>query len=220
MKLIVLHGNDVEKSAQRLATFTKSATKRGFNVVRATWEELLFDLRSQNLFEVPKLLIIDEVTGVTSEFFTALEKDTSAKTVVIFAKKELSITFLKKLPKGAVIEKYDLPKTLFQFLESVYPNNGQRALKLLYDTQKTTSLELIFFMLARHLKDLYWVRKAPSSIPYPSWRVQKLESQSNKYNEVKLKDALSQLLSIDYLAKTSDNPLSSLLDDFLLINLK
>jgi hypothetical protein len=67
-------------------------------------------------------------------------------------------------------------------------------------------------MLARHLKDLYWVSIDPKTNQYPSWRLSKLKSQAEKFEGGKLTRIISDLSDIDILVKSSKADLLTELD--------
>src|SRR4030042_246580 len=82
-----------------------------------------------------------------------------------------------KINKNTKIKEYKLQNTIFKFLESFYPSS-KTCINYLYQVIEKEPIEFVFLLLARQLKDLYLVKMEPSSIPYASWRVKKLEFQA------------------------------------------
>lgn len=204
MKIIVLHGDDTEKSYNRLTKFIETAKKRSWEIITDEFPN------TPSLFGTERLIIYRDFKLLTSKDIKNFDRFDG--TLVIYHPGDLPQTFIKQMPKDFKMEKFELPKILFTFLESFYPGNSQRSLKLLHDLIKNTAIELVFFMLARHLKDLYWVAIDPKTDQYPSWRLSKLKSQSDKFGVEKLKQIISKLSDIDIKVKTSKSDLLTELD--------
>jgi len=75
-------------------------------------------------------------------------------------------------------------------------------------------------MLARHLRDLYWVKVEEESLDYPDWRVLKLAKQAAKFTTSDLEFLISALSEIDIKTKTSDSDLRTMLDLMIVKYLK
>lgn len=138
MKIIVLHGQDVNKSYLRLTKFIDEARKRN-------WETLYDNLSvSQSLFGNEFLIIIRYLKLITAKNIEPLEKIDG--TLVIYSDKDLPAAFLKSLPKkDTKIEKFDLPKIIWNFL-------NKPTVKVLHQVIKTEALEFVFIMLYRQIK--------------------------------------------------------------------
>jgi hypothetical protein len=204
MKIIVLHGDDTAKSYERLSKFIETAKKRSWEIVTNEFPN------TPSLFGTERLIIYRDFTLLSKNDIKNFDRFEG--TLVIYHQGELPQTFIKQMPPDFKMEKFELPKILFTFLESFYPGNGIRSIKLLHDLVKNSAVELVFFMLARHLKDLYWVSIDPKTNQYQSWRLSKLQSQSEKFGIEKLKQIISKLSDIDILVKTSKADLLTELD--------
>ena len=212
MKIIVLHGDDTEKSYERLMKFVESAKKRN-------WEILTNEFpNTPSLFGSDRLIIYRDFRLLTTRDIKNFDRFDG--TLVIYHTGILPQTFLKLMPKDFKMEKFELPKILFTFLESFYPGNFNRSLKLLHDLTESSAIELTFFMLARHLKDLYWVSIDPATTAYLSLRLSKLKSQASKFGIDKLKQIISDLADIDIKVKTSKADLLTDLDLLMVKQLK
>lgn len=213
MKIIVLHGEDTDKSYKRLAKFIETAKSRNWEIVDINSEsklsigefvstpslfggQQLFILRNYQLLDKKDLKILGKLEG----------------NFVIYHEGELPTSFLKLMPQEFKMEKYDLPKTIFIFLDSLYPGNSLQSIKLLHDLVKVKPVELIFSMISRHFRDLLWIKLDGSSAPFPSWKVGKLRSQASKFSLELLKRILKELSDIDISVKTSKSDLLPTLD--------
>lgn len=211
MKIIVVHGEDTAKSYERLTTFINSAKERGWDIVTDAIPE------TPSLFGTQRLIIIRDYKLLGKK---ELKKISVLEgTLVIYHAGLIPQAFIKSLPPATKTEKFDLPKMLFVFLESLSPRNELRSLKLLHDLSKNTPIELVFFMTSRHFRDLYWVLTDQSAIT-PAWRASKLKSQANKFGAERLKILIGRLSEIDIEAKTGISDLTSALDLFIIKNLQ
>jgi hypothetical protein len=146
MKIIVLHGDDSEKSYSRLVKFINVAKKRNWEIVNDKIED------TASLFGNEKLIIIRDYKSLGKSEFNLIDR--IAGFLVVFHKGVLPAAFLKSLPKDTKIEKYDLPVILWKFLDSW-------DIKLFHKLLKTNAVEYIFAMIAWKLKQKYI--KNPSS---------------------------------------------------------
>lgn len=207
MTIIVLHGDNVVKSRQRLEKFIDSAKKRGWIIKRSTDDEkktIHEIMSSRSLFGTETLLLIEKPSLIKKQDLVWLKRPSSSTgTIVIYGSSILSKTFLKSLPEGTKVEEFKLPKIIFTYLESIYPGNVKSALEMLHKVANSEPDELILYLLARHLKNLYWVKLDPSGAPLPSWQVQKLKSQTNRFSQGKLEALIRKLAELDVEIKTS-----------------
>lgn len=199
MKIIVLHGDDVKRSYGRLTKFVVVAKKRNWEIVNDKIEE------TSSLFGVEKLIILRKYQLLGKKELKLTEKIPG--TLVIYHQKTLPVTFLKTLPKDTKTEKYELPKLLWNFLDNINIQIFQKVVE-------TEPVEMVFAMIARRFRDLYWVKVGnPKMSP---WQLSKLKSQSNKFSEKQLKEIIADLSKMDVDAKTGKATLKDSLD-FLII---
>jgi DNA polymerase III delta subunit len=223
METIIVHGEYTKDSENRIMQFREAAKARGWEVSSLDKNGRdLINLLTPSLFGQKRLLVIDDYRLIGKSEFSYLEKnkDKIEVTLVIFHKGIIPQSILKKFPNVKKIETYEPPKIIYKFLESVYPNNSQECLKLLHFLLEQDPVELVFYLLSMHFKDLYWVKCDPSTIPYVSWRVAKLESQAKKFSKLKLKKIISEMAKIDLEVKTSKKDLLYELDLMLVSQLE
>jgi hypothetical protein len=212
MKIIVLHGEDTEKSYERLVKFMESARSRNWEIITDQFPA------TPSLFGVERLIVYRDFKLLSQ---TDIKKFTKFDgTLVIYHQAVLSQAFLKSLPRDTKIEKFDLPKLLYVFLESISPGNEKKSVKILHDLTRNTVVELVFYMLCRHLRDLYWVLVDPSSMMIPSWRLGRLRTQAEKFGVDLLKQMINKLSEIDIEVKTGTSDLASSLDLFIIKNIQ
>lgn len=216
MKIIILHGDDDKAIYDRLQKFVETAKSRSWEIVYIDDSNLDFQevLTVDSLFTSERFFVLKEISKVSSKSLKWLKNnnDKLNGNLVIYNDGYISKKILDELPKPDKIEEYKLPKIIFTFLDSFYPGNTKNVLGLLHTLIEKEAIERIFAILSKQIKDLYWVKVDPKSLPYPSWRIGKLKSLSSKLGESKLKELIKELSEIDIQSKTSKTDLTSALD--------
>lgn len=148
MKIIVLQGNDINKSYERLTKFIDVAKKRN-------WEIIYDDLGvTQSLFGNEKLIIIRDLKLITKKNLEVLDKIEG--NFVIYSEKKLPATIINLLPKTSKIENFELPQLLWKFLDNM-------TVKGLHELIKTEPVEFVFAMIFWKLKKKYIASPTPHS---------------------------------------------------------
>jgi DNA polymerase III delta subunit len=225
MKIILLHGGHLSKSYERLKTFIEVAKKRNWEIVQLSQDSPLSlseSLSSQSLFTKEKLFILQDLNKINKKELDWLRKKTGKLdgTLVIYYPDEIPVNLLKSLPTNIKIEEFKLPKLIFIFLEKIYPKNSKKAIKVFHQVIENEPVEFVFALIARQMRDLYWVKTDPKTLKLPEWRMAKLKRQSNSFTVKQLQQFISLLSDIDIEAKTSKSSLISSLDLLLATKLK
>lgn len=226
MNILLIHGEDSIASRNVFLGYIESANQKGYKVTdisNSTNLDLSEKLTSQSLFEEKIVLIHDKMKNIKPKDVKWI-KDNSQKyeaDIIFYSDSIIPAKIISSFPKKIKTEKFDLPKIIFQFLDSFIPGNANKALLLLNKLLENQPIELVFAMLGRHLKDLIWVKMDPDNLPkYPSWRIKKIESQSDKFSDSQLKKIINHLSEADIKSKTSDNSLKAFLDLIIVTQLK
>jgi hypothetical protein len=200
--------------------FINSAKKRGWNIERISSKDNIADaFVAQSLFEANKLFILEDPNNLSKSKLKWLKEniDELDGTLVIYSKKSLGKRLIKALPKLHKEEEFKLPKIIWSFLESLYPGNATNSLKLFKKFTENKPAEFIFTLIAQRVRDMYFLKVAPESIDYPSWRKNKLKSQLRKFDDGQLEKLITKLSEADLKSKTSKENISDLLD-FIIIS--
>lgn len=216
MKIVLLHGDDEQKSYERLQKFIETAKARSWEVVYLDDTSLSFveALRSRSLFGGERFFILKDVKKIGKRESEWLIKNAEKAegNLVIYHSGVAPAALLKVIPASAKVEEFKLPRLIFQFLDAFVPKNAKKAIGLLHDVVKNQPPEFIFSLLARHIRDLYWVSTDAKSLPYPNWRVGKLREQAGKFKVNQLTELIKRLSEIDIEVKTSNAELIPSLD--------
>jgi DNA polymerase III delta subunit len=217
MKILIIHGDHTVKSKEKLQSIIKTSKEKSWEVVRVSQDDnfsISERLSSGSLFNNRVLYVIDDYKKITPKDLAWIKKnnDNLEGFLVIYNQSQLSKTAINMFPKKTLQEEYSIPKLIWKFFDSIYPNNAKQSLTLLHEVIKKEPIEFVFHLMARHIKDLYWVAIDPKGLDYQPWRIGKLKSQSSKFEVNKLKVLIKSLAELDIKVKTSRDELLPGLD--------
>lgn len=193
--MIIIHGDNQVASRTFLLSIKKNEIS--LDGESLTLGELQQHLSSVNLF--------GESSGVLIEGFFSRRPSNEKKKIIdqlinwsneqiiIWDGKDIT-TQISKF-KMQNIKKFDLPKTVFKYLDTL-------SLSDLQQTLENTPAELVFSLLAGHIRKLILVRDNVGNLPV--WQMAKLKNQSAKMDLLTMHQ---DLLEIDYKNKTSASSL-------------
>lgn len=219
MRISLIHGEDSAKAYEKFRTLVDGAKAKGFEIINI---DDIHKIVSQSLFEEKLVFTLDKPNKIKQNDWKWLEKEAPKynSNLLICYEGNAPAILIKNLPKNAKKERFDLPKIIFTFLDSLYPGNSKQSLTLLNDLTQNEPIELVFHLLSRHLRDLYWIKISPKTIPIPIWRANKLKNQATKFSLEKLKNIINNLSEIDIKTKTSNEDLKTSLDFVIIKYLK
>lgn len=207
MKVSIIHGDNNFVSRSHLQKNLGIAKGKGWSIVRLGNSQLKIseELSNLSLFEDKTLYFLDGGEKLTPAELTWFKEnaDHHQSFLLIYSPKQLPPTFFKNFPKEAKIERFDIPQKIFTLLESFYPGNGKVFLNLLQQVSATEPIEFIFSLLAKQIRDLYWVLTDAKTLIYPPWRLAKIQKQAQKFTPEDLQKIIETLSRDDIAAKTS-----------------
>lgn len=219
MRISLIHGQDINKSYEKFRSVIDSSKSKGFEIVNIKNPKEIVRI---SLFEEKTVFVLDKPAKVKPNDWKWLKSASSKynSNLLIFYEGDAPATITRNLPKDIKLEKFDLPKILFTFLDSFYPKNSKTILRLLNDLVQNEPIELVFHLLSRRIRDLYWIIEDEASLPMQPWQKKRLLNIASKYSKKDIKNIINKLSEIDIKSKTSSNDLKSLLDIFILEELK
>jgi DNA polymerase III delta subunit len=158
VKIILLHGEDIEKSHQRLEKFLDTAKSRSWEVVSLDDEPHLKDaLSASSLFGGERFFVLRDVKklGKKETDWLAKKYKDLAGNLIIYHQGLIPRTLISSLPKESKIEEFKLPKLIWNFLDSIRPGNSAQVVKLFHKIIETEAPEFIFVMIVWKLKKVY-----------------------------------------------------------------
>ena len=228
--ITLIHGTDSTKSRQYFIEQKKLNSQAiMLDGEKLTLTDLTQALDGGELFAIEKSAFIE---NFLSKRRKSKEKDAilayllahKNASIYLWEEKELEKSVLLKLKKEAVLE-FSLPKSLFAFLDNFKPRNGEKLIKLFHETLLTSDVEIVVFMLARHLRILLALSDAGSEQidevkRLAPWQLGKLKTQASAFTASTLLAFHVKLFLIDRNQKTGNLPgglISTI--DFLLLEI-
>lgn len=214
--MIILHGENTTKSREQLYLYITAAKNEQTEIRRieaknCTEAFLEESLGSTDLFETPKLTIIEElhslpVSKKRTSLISMLAKNCD-QNIILWEKRSLTKTMLKPFSSATVME-YKMSKTLFSWLELLGNTQEQtKKLRLLKDAVTNDGDFFCFLMLIRQIRMLIQI-KSGETVAGPPFVVAKLKQQATLFSMEKLLQTHALLLKIDTENKTSKNLVS------------
>lgn len=216
MNILLIHGDDTGASYDFYMETISAAKQKGWDILTVESDAHLADsIRFRSTLFAPKVLwaVKDIPTDKLQSIFSHAADDVSS--IVVYFSKAIGVNALKALPKDSKIKRFDISKSIYVFFDTLYPGNLASVMRIKENVIANYPIELLFTLMVKHIRDLYWVLVDASSTGYPGWRVGKLKSQAAKFGKERLAQAISQLSDIDIKTKTSKGDLNVLLDLFL-----
>ena len=221
MKIIILHGDDEKKLYERLSKFVETAKSRSWEVsyLDDKTQHIQEQLSSPSLFGAERFFVVRDVTRLGKKELEWINKNIAnlSGNLIIYHEGYISQTILKGLPKDINVEEFKLPVILWNFLDNIYPGNSEKCIKQFHQIIEKQAPEFIFTLIAKLFRDLYWIKTDEKSMPYPPWRISKLNVQSEKFKVSSLKEIINKLAEIDIKVKTSK---ANLIDELDLLMVK
>ncbi|CAN5320650.1 hypothetical protein BH10PAT1_BH10PAT1_3200 [soil metagenome] len=219
MRISLVHGEDNAKAYNRYRELIDQSKKKGFEIVQITD---IHNIVSQSLFEDKIVFTLEKANKIKLNGWKWLGKNAPKynSNLLIYWEGEAGAVVIRNFPKDSKIERFDLPKIIFNFLDSFYPGNSKQVLKLLNELVVQQPIELVFHLLVRHVRDLYWISVSKETIGMPSWRAEKIARQAGKFEPIKIKKIINELALIDIKSKTTQTSLKNSLDMIIIKSLQ
>jgi len=168
--IIILHGENTKESRNYYFNMKNSAKNPLiFDGITVTLTDLVQAIEGQGLFVDQQEIFIEELLSKRKQskelenLTQYLNQHHGSHKIILWESKELTPKQLKSI-KGEDIKKFDLPKTLFVFLDNLKPNNSQRTIQYFHNTLETEEPEFIFFMIVRQFRILLALSDVPSPL--------------------------------------------------------
>ncbi len=141
MKIIVLHGDDTQKSYERLMVFTNEAKKRNWKITDFSLEEI----ENQSLFGEECFYVVRDYKLLTKPIVEKLKKYSG--NLIVYHAGTITAPTLKVLNPDKT-EKFELPQLLWKFLDNI-------SIDGLHKLLETQAPEYILAMMAWKFKQNY-----------------------------------------------------------------
>lgn len=224
MKITVIYGTHATASRSRFQHILDGLHKRGWEIVHITSGKMSVTeiLSGVSLFDSQKAYVCEDLKILDAKVLKWIEDHEKKLEInlLLYHDGDLPVKLSGFFSKRAKLEKFELPKTIFIFLDSIYPGNSKQSLKLLHEVTKSEPIEFVFALMGTLFRDLYWVKNDSQTMSIAPWRQSKLKSQASKFSDTILIYIIRVLAELDIKVKTSQTNLSRSLDLFILKELK
>lgn len=223
--MIILHGEDANKSYGRLITLIDEQKSKEVEVITLDATEIdITNLRqeigSSGLFGSSKCIVIKNLLSGTKsknkdKLVEVLNQETNHG-IILWENKGLTATLLKKFPK-AKSEVFAISPIIFKFLDSIRPNNTKNILLAWKNLQlENTEPEFVFAMVVRQFKLLTQAKSGPAYIKLAPYPTRLITQQATYFTLEHLLDLYQRLYEIDTKIKTGtgSNTIDNLLTNF------
>lgn len=212
--LTIIYGEELVKSRNFLEQLKKESQGKeiiSLDKKRINLTELKEALESRSMFKADRLVITEDLFSVRSK--TELDKMINyialkqySNDLILWEKDSLTKTVLAKLKADNVLE-FKPEQAVFNFLDSLGPENVQDSLLLLAKILVNDEPEIVLFMIIKRFRLLLLVKdKVTAGIDdldrLASWQMSKLTKQANYFTLISLTKIYHQLLKIDLQQKT------------------
>lgn len=229
--ITIIHGEDTASS--RTSFISKKSEQKdavSFNGETVSLTALTQVLEGGGLFDEEKHIYIEDLLSKrkkseeAEQILKILQKHEKSVDITLWESKSLSKTVLSHFSKPTVYH-FDLPKSLFEFLDSLLPENGKTAVQLFHKTIATTDIHIVVFMIIRHIRLLLALKEpSESSIDevkrMSPWQSGKMAKQAKAFSLEKLIWFHKALFEIDLSQKTGKSALTLEQSiDFLLLEI-
>lgn len=225
--IVVFHGNNQPVSRKQFIDNKQSASNPiSFDGTSVSLSDLTQALDGQSLFSDNSQIFIEEffskrkASKETQTITDYLTKQGEKNEIIFWESKELTSKQLGLLGKPE-IKKFDIPKEVFTFLDSIQPRNSKQMITLFQRVLRTEEPEFVFFMLVRQFRMMLGIIDSPEhaidEIKRLTWQKTKLIKQANAFGKKLLQANYDKLFLIESGMKTGQlpTPLEQAIDFFL-----
>lgn len=213
--MTIIHGENTIKSRQALLDLIEKYKSRGFETLTLSAKNLSTAqleqaLGGDSLFGSSKVVIVEELhsqqeSAKRKQLITLLAASTAE--VILWEKRLLTATMLKKFPK-ATVDTYKASSILFSWLDSLgKKGNPAGQIKQLQEICKQESAQFCLSMITRQIR-LLIASKDDGQLKAAPFVVVKLKSQAHQFTIDQLVALHNKLLQIEFAQKRSLSKLS------------
>lgn len=228
--ITIIHGEDTNASRNALQALREKTQPLILDGEKISLTDLTQVFDGGGLFATEQTIVIEQLLSKrrgTKEFeamLKLLQEHTLDTELYLWEGKELDKKSLSAFPH-ATVKAYKLPQTLFLFLDSLKPGQGQKLVQLFHQTLEHAEAEMIFFMIVRQVRLLLALsdqgkQQIDEVKRLAPWQQEKLRKQAKIFPLQKLIQLHSHLFEIEKQLKTGGLPLDlSLAIDNLLLQI-
>lgn len=226
--LTIIHGDDIVQSRKYFLEIKNSKNDSVSFSSDVTLTDLVQSLEGGGLFSDEKNVFIENVfskrkqSKELQEILDFIQQKKDEGNIYLWEEREIQKGKLSKF-QNAIIKHFSIPQTIFQFLDSIVPDN-KKSILYFHQVLETVEVDIILFMMIRLVRTLLNMDEFSEEIDevkrMSPWQRQKLQKQQRFFTQKQLIKLHNDLFEVDFKNKTGtlsgDLPIAI---DLILINL-
>lgn len=214
--MVIIHGENQSQARPKLQTLIDQSREAGSNVVRLEAKKLTVPVLQEtlgggDLFGTQQLIVIEELHSLPTSnqkksLIETLAATTDSTNLILWEKKTLTATQLKKFPKALVFE-FKIANQMWEFLDNLGSTNKTQLLKQLQGVIAANDEFFVFTMICRQIR-LLISTKDGGAADAKGFAAAKLQKQATRFSLPQLLELHRQLFKLEVQQKTSTLGLS------------
>jgi hypothetical protein len=195
--MIIFHGDNESSSRQALAELKSKLTSQGYELHSVNPDVVAqMNIPTNSLFSTQQAVVVENLLSkrLNSDKTELAKYLSQLDSIEIILWEHKDVTPSLKIFPTAKIYKFNLPKSIFEFLENFTLTKLEQALK-------TSPPDLVLNLWATQIHRLLLCHYG-SSTALPAWQQAKIHSQLKSVSLAKLIKLHTLLLNLDYSYKT------------------
>jgi hypothetical protein len=217
--IYLFHGDHTAQSRHAYREARSAAHAQIYTPVHPQVGDIIQRLSGTDLFAATVPLALENIHSLRSNkekdlIISYLSSLPAAVDVYLWEEKSLTKKQLTALGTHVKAQEFSLPKTLYAYLDSLYPHNRTKSLTLLDEVCNTEPVELVLFMTIRHFRLL--VALSDTTAPRISeikqvspWQEKKLQTHARMISHHERVLFLDALLHLDIGIKSGTSALDT-----------
>lgn len=226
--ITLIHGDNTAASRAELDRLRTAATGKEIRTLDGKTADaalLTQSLQSTSLFGGDTVVIIEGLFSPILKKPTLVKEragivmaHSAAIDVILWEDREMGKTVVNELGSQTAVRVFALPKTLFQFLDTVSPRNARQLLTLYEKTIATEAPELVHNLLVKRIRQLIMLADGTKPPGMSAWQLERLTKQTKLFTITRLLSMYQNLSDIEYAVKSGATPfrLSQLTEQLIL----
>lgn len=210
--MIIIHGTDQIKTSQKLDQILESVQIKGretekINAANLTPAGLSQFLTPSSLFSDNRQIIIYNLLSLPQsnnkkKLIQLIKVSKQSDNLILYENQLIHPATIKSLTNAKVFQ-FKTNPLIYSLLESLVPGKPEKPLAILNQLEQNQEpIEMLFFILARHIRQLIQA-KSPQSLKLAPWQIKKLSQQSTLFTTEQLINFHQKLYQIDKRQKLS-----------------
>lgn len=227
--ITLIHGDHIEASRLEFNKL-KEACEKEIRLVDGrvvTEANLIQSLESSSLFGGEASIFIDRLFSTIGKQQKRIEalasivvKSAETSDIILWEDKEAGTTVIKNLGTHINVKLFKLPVLIFQFLDSLCPDNAKKLLALYTELVSSEAPELVFSMMVKRMRQLIQIADGGTPQGAAPWQATRLTTQAKSFTMEKLLVLYKKMHDSEVQIKTGMSPFTlSAHTEQLLINL-